>query len=186
MKQCYMPTQLSFFSLQVELIKDMARQLAALPRIPKQFELYRSRKFLSSDSFSAVSVGGRVFKEKLELQFNSDCVHEELKNAEKIIELKHVDGKDKHLELFNDTKKVDQLCGNKKRKKAGKSKSDNCESTVKSSVLDNLKPDEGTCNSPCKVDCNNKKCGEGDHTEREDENLDKSPSESDYYSAEGG
>lgn len=154
----------------------MARQLAALPRITKQYELYRSRKFLSSDSFSTVNVGGKVFKEKVDSQVNT-C-DEKLKPQNNTV-LKCSGDKEKPLTVLNDTNH-----GGRKRRKGKKARSDNIDSSNLSSVLDTLKSGKEAWS-----EYNNRKPGEDFQDKRENKNcesVDKSPCESDYYSAEGG
>ena len=168
---------------QVELIKDMARQLAALPRIPKQYELYRSRKFLSSDSFSTVNVGGKVFKDKVDLH-NTFAENKKLKPPENELVLKCSDDKEKPITISNDTKILDQCHGGRKRRKGKKARSENNDSSSVASVLDNLKLD-----NEAHSDCNNREASEDFQDKRPNkscEPVDRSPCESDYYSAEGG
>ena len=58
-----------YVCLQVDKIKEMARQLAALPK--KQFEMYRTKKILSSDHSFLRPGSNQVLKDKLSTSFVS-------------------------------------------------------------------------------------------------------------------
>ena len=58
-----------YICLQVDKIKEMARQLAALPK--KQFEMYRTKKILSSDHSFLRPGSNQVLKDKLSTSFVS-------------------------------------------------------------------------------------------------------------------
>lgn len=58
-----------YVCLQVDRIKEMARQLAALPK--KQFEMYRTKKILSSDHSFLRPGSNQVLKDKLSTSFVS-------------------------------------------------------------------------------------------------------------------
>ena len=72
----------------------MARQLAALPK--KQFELYRSKKILSSDHGFIQSNGNQVLKDKLGTNYITGTAYYEMNTVEKGLRTNHTGE-------FNDT-----------------------------------------------------------------------------------
>lgn len=166
---------MSFLQLffQIELIKDMARQLAALPRIPKQYELYRSRKFLASESVLVVNVGSKCVNGSRAMDVNTCVEKEEQKSTQKGPVLKCFEDKDEGDKIV-DTNLLHQCHGSRKKRKGKKPKAANNELICRPIVLDNLKEEK------CDEEFKNKT------QSKSSELADKSPCESDYYSAEGG
>ena len=106
-----------YFCLQVDKIKEMARQLAALPK--KQFEMYRTKKILSCDHSFLRPGSNQVLKDKLSTSFVSKTF---VSNVEKDLNVipNKVDIPSSGLDKVDNNEKP--KTNNKKKRKSKKGK----------------------------------------------------------------